>query len=151
MLYYLKKGCHNNTDIVLTSFPCYTLHVLYYKCTRVHTRLSTHKVVDCGAPNNPENGDVTFTLTVYNAIAVYSCDEGYNLVPSETFRTCQADGNWTEDDRACQRKYNNMYCTSIMQVQNWLPNSLVPSSLPPSLLHVRNSLPLFASLSPFLI
>ena len=113
-----------------------------YFTTYIHTRLPTHKVVDCGAPNNPENGDVTFTLTVYNAIAVYSCDEGYNLVPSETFRTCQADGNWTEDDRVCQRKYN-MYCTSIVQVENLLSHSLLlSSSLPPSLY-----LPLFLSSS----
>ena len=87
------------------------LHTLYYCNIHAHIRLPTHKVVDCGAPNNPENGDVTFTLTVYNAIAVYSCDDGYNLVPSETFRTCQDDGNWSEDDRACQRKYY-LLCTT---------------------------------------
>jgi CUB/sushi domain-containing protein len=84
----------------------------------VHTHF--YKVVDCGAPNNPENGDVTFTLTVYNAIAVYSCEEGYNLVPSEAFRTCQANENWSEDDRACQRK---CYCKYIMQAQNRIRSS----------------------------
>lgn len=81
-------------------------------CTYTHLT-----VIDCGAPNNPENGDVTFTLTVYNAFAIYSCEEGYDLVPSETFRTCEADGNWSGDDRACQRKYIIYIYTPLFFIQ----------------------------------
>ena len=62
-------------------------------------------VVDCGMPNDPENGAVTFTLTVYRAFALYSCEDGYNLVPNEEMRMCETNGMWSGDDRVCQRKY----------------------------------------------
>ena len=97
---------------------------MHFITMHTHIPLHTHKVVDCGAPNNPANGDVAFTLTVYNAFAVYSCEEGYNLVPTETFRTCEANGNWSGDDRACQRKH--IYHASANLTLSLSPPFLLP-------------------------
>lgn len=70
----------------------------------MHQFTNVCAVVDCGVPNDPGHGDVTFTLTVFNAFALYSCELGYNLVPDTSIRTCEADEMWSGDDRICQRR-----------------------------------------------
>ena len=42
----------------------------------------------CGSLDNPGNGLVSYTDTVYNAVATYSCDEGYELVGDNTYVWC---------------------------------------------------------------
>ena len=43
--------------------------------------------VDCGAPDTPSNGDVSYTLTTEGSTVVYSCDDGFVLCGNEN-RTC---------------------------------------------------------------
>lgn len=83
-----------------------------------HSLVYTHTVIDCGEPNHPGNGSVFFTLTVVNAIAIYDCVEGYNLVPGETFRTCESSGEWSGEDRICRRRQNTEHNLSICVARN---------------------------------
>ena len=64
-------------------------------------------VIDCGNLTAPDDGQVTFapgvvmTLeTGLDAIATYTCSEGYGLVGDE-MRTCLANELWTETEPTC--------------------------------------------------
>lgn len=51
-------------------------------------------------------GNVDFDATVFGSIAVYECDQGFLLEPSEDtsrLRECQADGTWFGVDPSCER------------------------------------------------
>ena len=56
--------------------------------------------VDCGNVTDPDKGNVTYVATTYNETANYLCDTGYNIFGIST-RTCQANGNWTDDAPSC--------------------------------------------------
>ena len=67
-------------------------------------------VIDCGNLTAPEDGQVTFTPGVVmtletglDAIANYTCNEGYNLV-GDAMRTCQANEEWAGTEPNCTRK-----------------------------------------------
>lgn len=69
-----------------------------------HT-LILYPVVDCGELSNPDNGLVTYTSTVYQSQAVYSCNSGYELsTTGSTLRICRATGQWTSFPPQCNRK-----------------------------------------------
>ena len=58
-------------------------------------------VVDCGDLMDPVNGAVTLTnSTYYASVAIYSCNNGYNLV-GETSRTCLVSGSWSDSAPTC--------------------------------------------------
>ena len=59
--------------------------------------------VDCGALNDPNNGDVSLTGTTFESTATYSCSDGYVLEGEQT-RTCQADTEWSGTVPHCRRK-----------------------------------------------
>ena len=67
-------------------------------------------MIDCGGPIDPEGGDVTVTpgvgsiQTGLNAVAIYTCSEGYDLV-GNAVRTCQANGQWDVAAPNCLCKY----------------------------------------------
>ena len=58
-------------------------------------------VVDCFNLTNPANGKVILDRTTFKAIAIYSCNVGYILI-GPTARTCQSNGNWTDNAPFCQ-------------------------------------------------
>ena len=59
--------------------------------------------VDCGQPSSPRpNGDVSVSMTTLGNMATYTCDSGYELVPDNSARTCQADATWSGMDPLCQ-------------------------------------------------
>ena len=67
-------------------------------------------VIDCGNLTDPEGGQVTFTPGVVitletglDAIATYTCSEGYDLV-GDAMRTCQANEQWAGTEPNCTRK-----------------------------------------------
>ena len=63
-------------------------------------------VVDCGSLPNPLNGRVdTSSGTVFERIATYRCDTGYNLAGPMT-RSCGSGGSWTSNEPVCQRKFS---------------------------------------------
>ena len=54
-------------------------------------------ITDCGTPVTPLNGDVrlvTPSITTYQATALQSCTDGYDVVGNEIIE-CLADGNWS--------------------------------------------------------
>ena len=58
-------------------------------------------VVDCGVPPSVSYSSVSYTLTVYEAIVDYECEEGYSLQETDpankTFSIqCQANQQWTQ-------------------------------------------------------
>ncbi len=64
-----------------------------------------HAAVDCGDLEDPDNGDVDFSSTIFKSVATYSCDTGFILV-GVTTRVCQADGKWSGDAPTCERKHS---------------------------------------------
>ena len=67
-------------------------------------------MIDCGNLTDPDGGQVTFTPgmvatidTGLDAIANYTCSEGYDLV-GDAVRTCQADGQWDGGEPTCMCK-----------------------------------------------
>ena len=56
--------------------------------------------VDCGPLNDPENGNITFTSTGFNATATYMCNEGF-VLEGNAMRICQFDDVWSGSDPTC--------------------------------------------------
>ena len=52
---------------------------------------------------NPLNGQVTFSSTVFNSFASYSCASGFTL-DGLNIRTCLASGSWSGVEPTCQGK-----------------------------------------------
>eukprot|EP00118_Oscarella_pearsei_P022622 m.264200 g.264200 ORF g.264200 m.264200 type:complete len:455 (+) comp40467_c1_seq13:2332-3696(+) len=59
------------------------------------------KVVDCGQPSIPENGESRFLFTIYRSMAVFSCKNGYIILGSSV-RMCQANGSWSGQQAQCK-------------------------------------------------
>ena len=71
---------------------------------RSRSLLSVSAVVDCGSLVDPNNGQVNFSNTTFESTANYTCDLGYSLNGNWT-RTCEANGEWSEDQPSCERKW----------------------------------------------
>ncbi len=56
--------------------------------------------VDCGPLMAPTNGAVGVASTTFGSIAMYSCDDGFELVGVDT-RECQATGVWSGAPPSC--------------------------------------------------
>ena len=89
---------------------CFFCHILNFKVTVI---ISFPAVINCGGLTDPEDGQVTFTPGVVitidtglDAVAAYTCDQGYDLVGDE-IRTCQANGQWTLTEPICTCKSCN--------------------------------------------
>ena len=74
-------------------------------------------MIDCGGLNDPVGGDVTITPAVVgsietglNAVAMYTCNEGYDLV-GNTMRSCQESNQWDGTEPMCT-------CKLIMSVSS---------------------------------
>ena len=62
--------------------------------------------VDCGSLPNPLHGTVDISSgTIFEKIANYRCDTGYNLAGPMT-RTCALGGIWTSNEPVCHRKFS---------------------------------------------
>ncbi|XP_008192271.2 sushi, von Willebrand factor type A, EGF and pentraxin domain-containing protein 1 [Tribolium castaneum] len=59
--------------------------------------------VDCGNPENIQNGKVTLTsnATYYGALALYSCDKNFEL-DGVSRRLCLENGTWSSDAPTCR-------------------------------------------------
>lgn len=66
--------------------------------------------VDCGDLSNPANGIVTFNLTTYWSPAIYSCNEGFELMGEEE-RRCLADDMWSGEAPTCVEEGECLYQT----------------------------------------
>ncbi len=52
-----------------------------------------------------ENGEVTTNGLTYLSLAMYTCNTGYVLTPSNgSVRVCEADGEWTGEIPTCLRE-----------------------------------------------
>ena len=71
-------------------------------------------VINCGLLPLPSEGQVAYTPGVVtgletglNAVASYSCNEGYSLV-GDMIRTCQANGEWDGAEPTCMCECINL-------------------------------------------
>lgn len=60
-------------------------------------------LADCGIPDVPNNGMVSYNSTVEGSMAVYMCDEGY-ILEGVIQRTCEESGQWSGNVPQCHRK-----------------------------------------------
>ena len=86
-------------------------------------------VVDCGSLDDPENGQVELSSTIFGATANYNCSQGYSLSNGNSTRTCEASGEWSGDPPSCECKWLNAFVHSYVIAyttyiyiwsQNWL-------------------------------
>ena len=61
----------------------------------------------CGRLRPPKDGRVFFSSTSFGAEASYECIPGFKLVGVEV-RTCQANGEWSEEEPSCQSEWLNI-------------------------------------------
>ena len=61
--------------------------------------------VDCGELMDPVNGTVMVTMTTLDGVAIYSCDDGFDLegLGGMITRGCLASGMWSDSDPTCER------------------------------------------------
>ena len=81
----------------------------------MYVRTHFPAAIDCGDLNVPEDGQVTFTPGVVttietglNAVAAYTCSEGYSLV-GDSVRICQDTEVWDGGEPTCMCKYIGSY------------------------------------------
>lgn len=62
-------------------------------------------VVNCSPLTDPVNGIVTVTRTTFDGVAIYECDNGFDLqgLDGVTTRICLASGLWSGSDPTCDR------------------------------------------------
>ncbi|XP_068228821.1 sushi, von Willebrand factor type A, EGF and pentraxin domain-containing protein 1-like isoform X2 [Palaemon carinicauda] len=58
--------------------------------------------VDCGTPEDPQNGQIEISLTELGSEVLYYCDEGYQLFGNDS-RICTANATWSGDSPQCHR------------------------------------------------
>ena len=59
----------------------------------------------CYVLQDPANGNITVTKPLASqAIAIYTCDSGYELSVDQT-RTCMSNGMWSGEEPTCIRTY----------------------------------------------
>ena len=66
----------------------------------------THAEIVCEKLNNPDNGVVEFTSTIFGSIATYTCNEGFVLNGNKK-RECTVTGKWSGIEPSCYRKIQN--------------------------------------------
>ena len=59
-----------------------------------------YTVVDCGALASPAHGQVKAPDTIFNSVAIYSCNVGRVLTGDE-IRICLETGRWSGSAPAC--------------------------------------------------
>ncbi|WAR08636.1 SE6L2-like protein, partial [Mya arenaria] len=67
----------------------YLLLILIISATLWGKSYGQIDVTQCGTLTGPQNGAVTFTDTMQDSVATYSCNAGYQIDGSKT-RTCSA-------------------------------------------------------------
>ena len=55
---------------------------------------------NCNDPGTPDNGQRDGNSFIYNAVILYSCNNGYNLTGESTL-TCQSNGSWSNTTPSC--------------------------------------------------
>lgn len=72
------------------------------------------KVIYCGLPESPENGNMNFTGLHFGSEVRYWCSFGYSLVGGDT-ATCDPDGNWTNPVPLCLETGEKNTCQCFPQ------------------------------------
>lgn len=67
--------------------------------------------ITCPDLMDPANGTVDFETSI-GAVAMYTCDEGLDLIGDDT-RTCQASGEWSGEPPTC-----SVTCVNLTDPQN---------------------------------
>lgn len=74
-----------------------------------HCSLFVAQVIDCGAPPQTSNGQVSALTTTFQSTASYTCNAGYEFASQEQqiTRMCQANGVWSDSTPQCQRTWGD--------------------------------------------
>jgi len=85
---------------------------LLTSCVELTRMTANHQlilVVDCGSLQDPQDGQVVLSGTIFGSTATYTCNTGFVLLGDET-RICQANGEWSGLIPLCIRKQTNDWC-----------------------------------------
>ena len=85
--------------LLLVRYMVYASYILLL-CVDISYSLFYVTVVNCGDLEDPTNGTVVFTSTLYKSVANYSCNTGYNLT-GDNSRTCLNSGEWSGSQPNC--------------------------------------------------
>ncbi|XP_052280448.1 sushi, von Willebrand factor type A, EGF and pentraxin domain-containing protein 1-like [Dreissena polymorpha] len=62
---------------------------------------TTCRLKDCGPLIRPVNGHMTIKATTFLSVSEFTCDEGYDLIGSESL-VCRTDGTWNDTEPTCR-------------------------------------------------
>lgn len=81
--------------------------------------------VDCEIPNSKDNMIASYSDTVLDSVAVYSCLKGYNIVGDITKSICQDDGEWSDIIAECIKGMCTikLHCHSYYVLCSWMQHT----------------------------
>ena len=59
--------------------------------------------IDCGKPNDIENGLINANGYYYSNVIEYKCVTGYRIRNGDYLRECNSDGKWSGIEPTCER------------------------------------------------
>ena len=90
------RTCQNDSSFDNAPPLCQRKSVEYYFLRFiVILQFEFTAALDCGTPNETNNGTISWSTTVFNSTATYSCHKGFSIVGNMTI-FCQDNGNWSE-------------------------------------------------------
>ena len=112
---YVKKmeiglGMNQLVKVAYNSF-CYSMHYTAFLVSKFPS-IFHYILADCGALDNPTNGQVSFNGTLFGSIATYMCNAGFDLIGNAQ-RMCQASGDWSGDEPVCQSQCKTNMCVGL--------------------------------------
>ncbi|KAL4233754.1 G-protein coupled receptor 2 [Mactra antiquata] len=102
--YWSSDGC-TTTQVSMLITECSCNHA-----TNFGVILSLQ---DCGTPSLPPHGDVRLDNTTYSSVAVYSCQQGYQI-SGNTSTECLYNGSWSYSSVQC----NKLDCGTLGNPEN---------------------------------
>ena len=80
----------------------------------VFSQRHSFQTVDCGALDDPNNGQVSHNETTVGSDATYTCDPGFMLI-GNMIRICQASGIWSGDEPVCQSQFRTITVACVYE------------------------------------
>ncbi|XP_060567330.1 uncharacterized protein LOC132726081 [Ruditapes philippinarum] len=119
---------HDGTSCILYADCGLTL-----SCSTSFTLDFSHKTFtrtcleNCGDPQVPANGNVTYLDTTDGSVAYFYCNEGFVEVTGSNNQTCQSNGTWSLPQPFCEPNETTTTSTTTVTTTTTLPPTTTTS------------------------